>query len=63
MTGHVAGIEERTANNCNFRGMLFVPQTARRPLTPNVSQMGRETVLFILTLFDNSHNERSRYHE
>jgi hypothetical protein len=63
MTGHVADIEERTANSRNFRGMLFVPQTVRPPLTPNVSQMGRETVLFILTLFDNSHDERSKHYE
>ena len=59
MTGHVAGIEERTANCRNFRDVFFVQQTARQPLTPTVSQMGRETVLFNLTLFNNSHNEGS----
>jgi hypothetical protein len=32
MTGHVAGIEERTANSRNFRDVFFVPQTARLPL-------------------------------
>ena len=63
MTGHVAGIEEMRANSPNFRGMLFKPQTARRPLSPNVSRMGRKTMLFLLTLFDNSYNERSQHYE
>ena len=44
MTGHVTSIEERAANSRNFRDVLFVPQTARQPMTPNASQMGRETV-------------------
>jgi hypothetical protein len=63
LTRRYTSIEERTANSRNFRDVLFVPQTARRLLKPNASQRGRETELFLVALFNNSHNERSKYHE
>jgi hypothetical protein len=62
LTRCYTSIEERTANSRYFREVLFVPQTARQLLTPNVSQMGSGTELLIVTLFNNSHNERSKYH-